>query len=74
MLTTSSEKELELNRAIVNVNGGAIAMGHPTGASGARILGHLAHEIFNSGGAITHAIGSACIGGGQGIAVLLKHT
>uniref|UniRef100_A0A7S3D8U4 Uncharacterized protein n=1 Tax=Palpitomonas bilix TaxID=652834 RepID=A0A7S3D8U4_9EUKA len=64
------EKELGLNRDRANVNGGAIALGHPTGASGARILGHLAHVMKKNG--LKRAIGSACIGGGQGIAVLLE--
>jgi len=54
----------------VNVNGGAIAMGHPTGASGTRITGHLAHRMALDG--LKYAVGSACIGGGQGIAVLLE--
>jgi acetyl-CoA acyltransferase 2 len=66
------EKELGLDRDKSNIHGGAIALGHPTGASGSRILGHLAHEIKNSNGNVQHAIGSACIGGGQGIAVLLR--
>lgn len=67
------EKELGLDREKVNRNGGAIALGHPLGASGARILTHLTHELQNSNnGASKYAIGAACIGGGQGIAVLLE--
>jgi acetyl-CoA acyltransferase 2 len=62
--------ELKLDPAKTNVNGGAIAMGHPTGASGARILGHLALELKRKN--LKHAIGGACIGGGQGIAVVLE--
>lgn len=65
------EKELGLNRDICNVNGGAIAIGHPTGASGARITGHLCHEMVANPD-LKYTIGSACIGGGQGIALLLE--
>eukprot|EP01104_Vermistella_antarctica_P002468 TRINITY_DN12709_c0_g1_i1.p1 TRINITY_DN12709_c0_g1~~TRINITY_DN12709_c0_g1_i1.p1 ORF type:complete len:412 (+),score=103.41 TRINITY_DN12709_c0_g1_i1:48-1238(+) len=65
------EKELGLPREKTNVNGGAIAIGHPLGASGARITGHLVHELVRTGG--RYAIGSACIGGGQGIAILLEN-
>ena len=64
------EKELGLDRAKTNVNGGAIALGHPLGASGARITAHLTYELARRGG--RYAIGSACIGGGQGIAVLIE--
>jgi acetyl-CoA acyltransferase 2 len=65
------EKELGLDPSKSNVNGGAIAMGHPLGASGSRILTHLAHALVRTGK--TYAIGAACIGGGQGIAVILKN-
>jgi len=64
------EKELGLDRAKTNVNGGAIALGHPLGASGARITAHLVYELARSGG--RYAVGSACIGGGQGLAVVLE--
>ena len=64
------EKELGLPRERTNVNGGAIALGHPLGASGARITGHLCYELGRRGG--RYAIGSACIGGGQGMAVVLE--
>ena len=64
------EKELGLDRAKTNVNGGAIALGHPLGASGARITTHLVYELQRRGG--RYAVGSACIGGGQGIAVVLE--
>lgn len=64
------EKELGLPRAQTNVNGGAIALGHPLGASGARITAHLVHELRRRGG--KRAIGAACIGGGQGIAVAVE--
>ena len=64
------EKELGLDREKTNVNGGAIALGHPLAASGARITAHLTHELRRRGA--RYAIGSACIGGGQGIALLLE--
>ncbi len=64
------ERELGLDRERTNVNGGAIAVGHPLAASGARITAHLAHELRRRGARL--GIGSACIGGGQGIALLLE--
>lgn len=63
-------KELNVDPSTINKNGGAIALGHPLGASGARILGHLTYELHRTDG--KYAIGAACIGGGQGIAVLLE--
>jgi acetyl-CoA acetyltransferase family protein len=63
-------KELGIDLAKLNVNGGAIALGHPLAASGARITAHLAHALRR--GESKLALGSACIGGGQGIAVLLE--
>lgn len=63
-------KELGLDMSATNVNGGAIALGHPLGASGSRITMHLAHAIKR--GEAKTAIGSACIGGGQGIALVMK--
>ena len=65
------EKELGLDRDRVNVNGGAIALGHPLGATGTRLLLTLAHELRRSGG--RWGIASACIGGGQGIAMLIRN-
>jgi acetyl-CoA acyltransferase 2 len=65
------EKELGLDREKTNVDGGAIALGHPLGASGARLTAHLAHELKRRGG--RHAVGAACIGGGQGIALVLEN-
>ena len=64
------ERELSLDRSITNVNGGAIALGHPLGASGARITGTLIHELRRRGQ--RYGLGSACIGGGQGIAVIVE--
>jgi acetyl-CoA C-acetyltransferase/acetyl-CoA acyltransferase 2 len=63
-------KHLELPLDKSNVNGGAIALGHPLAASGARILTNLAYELRNQGKKV--GVGSACIGGGQGIAVVLE--
>ena len=54
----------------VNLNGGAIALGHPLGASGVRILGGLAHELKRSGGG--YGVAALCIGVGQGLAVVLE--
>ena len=64
------ERALELNRDKTNVNGGAIALGHPLGASGARITAHLIYALKERGERF--GLGSACIGGGQGIAVILE--
>lgn len=64
------EKELGLPRDRTNVNGGAIAVGHPLGASGARITLSLVYELKRRGA--RYGIGSACIGGGQGIALLVE--
>ncbi|MBN4075590.1 acetyl-CoA C-acetyltransferase [Gammaproteobacteria bacterium AH-315-E17] len=63
-------KELGLNRDIVNVNGGAIALGHPVGASGARILVTLIHEMQKRQN--TYGLASLCVGGGMGVATLIK--
>jgi len=65
------ERELGLDHAKVNVNGGAIAIGHPLAATGVRLLVTLARELKRSGG--KYGIASACIGGGQGIAVLIEN-
>ena len=64
------QKELGLPDEKVNVNGGAIALGHPLGASGARITANLAHTLKKTGK--RYGVGGACIGGGQGIAVVLE--
>src|SRR5207302_6368683 len=64
------EKELGLPRDKTNVDGGAIALGHPLAASGARITTHLLYELRRRGA--KRGIGSACIGGGQGIALLVE--
>jgi acetyl-CoA C-acetyltransferase len=64
------EKELDLNRDKVNVLGGAIAIGHPLGATGVRLTFTVARQLQQTTGEF--AISSACIGGGQGIAILLQ--
>jgi acetyl-CoA acetyltransferase family protein len=64
------EKELGLDPAKTNVNGGAIALGHPLGASGARITANLVYTLRRQNK--RYGVGSACIGGGQGIAVVLE--
>lgn len=64
------EKELGLDRNKVNVNGGAVALGHPLGATGTRITLTLLHSLRRSGK--RYGISSACIGGGQGIALLVE--
>ncbi len=63
-------RELGLDQAKVNVDGGAIALGHPLGATGARIVGKAAEILKREGG--RYALASQCIGGGQGIATVLE--
>eukprot|EP00049_Salpingoeca_infusionum_P021535 m.3616 g.3616 ORF g.3616 m.3616 type:complete len:402 (-) comp4259_c0_seq1:77-1282(-) len=63
-------KGLDIDPTKLNIHGGAIAIGHPLGMSGARILTHLAQQV--AAGKAKRALGTACIGGGQGIAVLLE--
>jgi len=64
------EKELGLDRNKTNVNGGAIALGHPLGASGARLALTIAYELRERGG--KYGLASLCIGGGQGIAAIIE--
>lgn len=64
------QKELELPNDKTNINGGAIALGHPLGASGARIMANLTYSLHRLDK--KYALGAACIGGGQGIAVVLE--
>ena len=63
-------KDLGLNPEIVNVNGGAISLGHPVGASGARILITLLYEMRRR--QLRRGLATLCIGGGQGIAMLIE--
>ena len=65
------EKELGLDRDKVNVNGGAIALGHPLGATGTRLLITLLYELRRRKGEVR--LSTACIGGGQGIAVIVEN-
>ncbi|WP_448808107.1 thiolase family protein [Agromyces bauzanensis] len=60
----------DLDPERVNIHGGAIAIGHPLGASGGRIIGHAAHELARRGGGV--AVAAICIGVGQGLAVVLE--
>src|SRR5436305_4837049 len=64
------EQELGLDREKVNVNGGAIALGHPLAASGARLALTLLYELRRRGG--RYGVASLCIGGGQGIAAVFE--
>ncbi|MDP6619403.1 MAG: acetyl-CoA C-acetyltransferase [Nitrospinota bacterium] len=63
------EKEMGLDRSIVNVNGGAIALGHPVGATGARLTVTLLKELSLTGKKL--GLATACVGGGQGVALVL---
>ncbi len=65
------EQELGLDRDKVNVNGGAISLGHPLGATGTRLVLTLTYQLRRSGK--RYGVASACIGGGQGIAILLEN-
>jgi len=60
----------DLDPERVNIHGGALAIGHPLGASGGRIIGHAAHELRRRGGGV--AVAAICIGVGQGLAVVLE--
>jgi acetyl-CoA C-acetyltransferase len=66
----NSMRMLEIDEQNVNVNGGAIALGHPIGASGARIVGALVHELRRRGGGLGCA--AICSGGGQGDAIVIE--
>ncbi|KZZ86156.1 acetyl-CoA C-acetyltransferase [Bacillus sp. SJS] len=68
--TLAVDKELHFNKEILNVNGGAIALGHPIGASGARILVTLIHEMKRRGS--KKGLATLCIGGGQGVATIVE--
>jgi acetyl-CoA acetyltransferase family protein len=68
--TVAVERELGIPREKLNVNGGAIAIGHPLAASGSRIMMHLLYELRRR--KKRYALGSACIGGGQGIAIVVE--
>ena len=65
------QRELGIDSEKCNVNGGAIALGHPLGATGARIVVTLMHELARRGG--RYGIASLCVGGGQGMAILIEN-
>jgi acetyl-CoA acetyltransferase len=65
------EKDLGLDRDRCNVNGGAISLGHPLGATGTRLVLTLMYQLRRSGK--RYGVASACIGGGQGIAMLIEN-
>ena len=64
-------RELGIDHDKLNVNGGAIAIGHPLGCSGARLLGTLAHELRRRGG--RYGLATLCIGVGQGLAAMIEN-
>ena len=64
------EKELGLDRSRTNVNGGAIALGHPLGATGTRLVLTVLHELRRR--QQRYGLATACIGGGQGIAMIVE--
>lgn len=68
--TIAVERELGINREKLNLCGGAIAIGHPLAASGARIITHLLYDLKRRGK--RYGLGTACIGGGQGIAIIVE--
>jgi len=69
-VTVNSLKMLGADPEKVNVNGGAVALGHPVGASGARILGTMIYELRRNGGGL--GLAAICSGGGQGDALVLE--
>jgi acetyl-CoA acetyltransferase family protein len=68
----ASMRELGFSHERLNVNGGAIALGHPLGSSGARLIGTLAHELRRRGG--RYGVATMCIGVGQGMAAVIENT
>ena len=64
------DRELHFNKEKLNVNGGAIALGHPIGASGARILVSLIHEMQKRDS--QYGLATLCVGGGQGVATIVE--
>jgi acetyl-CoA C-acetyltransferase len=69
-VAANSTRMLGADEGIVNVNGGAVALGHPIGASGGRILGTMVHELRRNGGGL--GLAAICSGGGQGDALLIE--
>lgn len=66
----SVEREMHLDRSIVNVNGGALALGHPIGATGVRLLTTLIHEMHKR--SVRYGLATLCVGGGQGASVIVE--
>lgn len=66
------DRELHFNKDILNVNGGAIALGHPIGMSGTRILVTLLHEMKRRG--VRYGLATLCVGGGQGVATIVENS
>ncbi len=66
----NSLRMLGADEAIANVNGGAVALGHPIGASGGRIVATMVHDLRRSGGGL--GLAAICSGGGQGDALLIE--
>ena len=66
----NSTRMLGADEEIVNVNGGAVALGHPIGASGGRIVGTMIHDLRRNGGGL--GLAAICSGGGQGDALLVE--
>jgi acetyl-CoA acetyltransferase family protein len=64
-------RQLGLDPAKVNVNGGAIALGHPLGCTGTRLVVTLAHEMKRRG--IRYGLATQCVGGGQGVAMIIEN-
>jgi acetyl-CoA C-acetyltransferase len=69
-VATNSTRLLGAEEEIVNVNGGAVALGHPIGASGGRIVATMVHDLRRSGGGL--GLAAICSGGGQGDALLIE--
>jgi acetyl-CoA acetyltransferase len=69
--TIACIRELGMDFAKVNVNGGAIALGHPLGASGSRVVATLVHELRRRG--LRYGLATMCIGVGQGIATIVEN-
>ena len=65
------QRKLDINPEKLNVNGGAIALGHPVGSTGSRLVVTLMHELQKTGGRF--GIASLCVGGGQGMAILIEN-
>jgi acetyl-CoA acetyltransferase len=65
------ERELGFDRERFNVNGGAIAIGHPLGCSGARLVGNVAHELRRRGA--RYGVAALCVGVGQGVATIIEN-